>query len=359
MKFDNLRTAIVYDRVNKWGGAERVLLALHAIFPKAELFTSVYNPQTARWANVFNVKTSFLQKIPFAKTSHGFLGTFMPLAFESFNFDDYDLVISVTSEAAKGIITKPSTLHICYCLTPTRYLWSGYKIYFKNVIFKVLALPAVSYLRKWEQVAAGRPDKFIAISKDVQARIKKYYKRDSEIIFPPLPINSPKPQIPYERDYFLIVSRLVPYKNIDIAINVFNKLGLHLKIVGTGWEENRLKKMANNNIQFLKNLSDSELFGLYLNCNAFVFPANEDFGLSMAEAQSFGKPVIALKAGGALDIIKEGKTGEFFEDEKSLTTVLENFKDSRYNKEAIIENSKRFTFENFKKQLLELIENNL
>src|SRR3989338_8390229 len=186
-----MKVALVYDRVNKWGGAERVLLALHELFPDAPLYTSVYDRKKASWADVFDpsagsgqgIKTSFLQKIPFS-TRHELFAALMPLAFESFSFDEYDLVISVTSEAAKGIITKPKTMHICYCLTPTRYLWSGYNDYFKNPYFRFISKPLVSYLRFWDKIAAQRPDAYIAISKEVQGRIKKYYGRESTVIYP-------------------------------------------------------------------------------------------------------------------------------------------------------------------------------
>ena len=180
-----MRVALVYDRVNKWGGAERVLLALNKIFPKADLFTSVYNKEKAEWAKVFNVKTTFLQKFPLAKSSHQFYATLMPIAFENLNFEGYDLVISVTSESAKGIITKPETLHICYCLTPNRYLWSSFDDYFTNPLLRFISKPAVSYLRMWDKTSAQRPDKYIAISTAVKDRIKKYYGKDSEVIYPP------------------------------------------------------------------------------------------------------------------------------------------------------------------------------
>src|SRR3990167_8750422 len=153
-----MKVALVYDRVNKWGGAERVLLALHKIFPDAPLYTSVYDERKAAWEKVFRVKTSFLQNFPFASENHEYYALLMPLAFESFSFDEYDLVISVTSEAAKGIITKPGTRHICYCLTPTRYLWSGYDEYFKNSFFRFISKPIILYLRLWDKKAAKRPD---------------------------------------------------------------------------------------------------------------------------------------------------------------------------------------------------------
>jgi len=182
-----MKVAIVYDRVNKWGGAERVLLVLHKMFPDAPLYTSVYDEKSAPWAGVFpKIITSFLQYLPFAKNNHELLPFLMPLAFESFDFSGFDLVISVTSEAAKGIITKPETLHVCYCLTPTRYLWSHHDQYFKNTIFKILSKPFIVYLKKWDKIAAQRPDRMIAISTEVKNRIKKYYQREVKIVFPPV-----------------------------------------------------------------------------------------------------------------------------------------------------------------------------
>lgn len=358
-----MKVVLVYDRVNKWGGAERVLLALHKIFPDAPLYTSVYNKNKAPWAKVFKIKTSFLQNFPFASQNHEFYAPLMPLAFESFTFDEYDLVISVTSEAAKGIITKPQTKHICYCLTPTRYLWSGYDEYFKNPILRFISKPVIFYLRFWDKIATHRPDAFIAISRGVQKRIKKYYGRESKIIYPPVEISNSKFQIPNKSqiteyriqntEYFLIVSRLVPYKKIDLAIKVFNKLGLSLKIVGTGVWENKLKRMAKGDIEFLGYLTDKELVEYYKECQALIFPQEEDFGLAILEAQSFGKPVIALKKGGALDTITGGKTGIFFEaqNEKSLKDAILRFQKMNFNPEDSVKNAKKFSFDEFKTRL--------
>jgi glycosyltransferase involved in cell wall biosynthesis len=350
-----MKVALVYDRVNKWGGAERVLLALHKMFPQAPLFTSVYNQEKAPWARVFKIKTSFLQNFPKAKTAHELYAFLMPLAFESFNFDDYNLVISVTSEAAKGIITKPKTKHICYCLTPTRYLWSGYNDYFKSSLFKLLSKPAVSYLRSWDKIAAQRPDEYIAISTEVQKRIKKYYGRDSEIIYPPSEMANGKWQMANSDktgDYFLIVSRLTNfYKRVDIAIKACNELKLPLKIVGSGLDEEKLRRIAGSTVEFLSNLTDDQLSGYYKNCRALIFPAREDFGLAMVEAQSFGRPVIAFRGGGALDIVREGVTGTFFDQQtpESLKQVLKSFNDKSYNTLLCRENSERFTFTQFEK----------
>jgi glycosyltransferase involved in cell wall biosynthesis len=349
-----MKVALVYDRVNKWGGAERVLLALHKMFPDAPLFTSVYNNKKASWAKVFDIKTSFLQAFPQAKTSHELYAGLMPMAFENFTFDDYDLVISVTSEAAKGIITKPKTLHVCYCLTPTRYLWSGYSDYFKGALFKLLTKPMVSYLRGWDKIAAQRPDKYIAISTEVKKRIKMYYGRDSEIIFPPLMMNAKNQNEEATGDYFLVVSRLTNfYKRVDIAIKACNELKLPLKIVGSGMDSKKLKKMSGPTVEFLGNLTDEELGDYYKKCKALIFPGLEDFGLTMVEAGAFGRPVIAFRAGGALDIIKEGVTGEFFNEQtaSSLKQVLKSFSHTRYNTKLCRENAERFSVAGFEKGL--------
>lgn len=359
-----MRVALVYDRVNKWGGAERVLLALNRIFPNAPLYTSVYDSQKASWAKVFpKVIPSFLQNFPFS-SHHEFYAPFMPLAFESFSFDDYDLVISISSEAAKGIITKPGTLHICYCLTPTRYLWSGYGEYFKNPIFRILSYPLVIYLRTWDRMASSRPDVYIAISEEVKKRINRYYKRDSKVIYPPLMLGR-KYQVESVRNkkiqntgYFLIVSRLVPYKRVDIAIEVFNKLGFPLKIVGTGSEMAKLKRKAFKNIEFLGYLTEEELVGYYQDCSSLIFCGEEDFGLTVLEANSFGKPVIAYKGGGALETVIEGKTGIFFnsQNSKSLEEAIKKFGKMSFDAKECMKNADKFRFEYFKEEFLKEIE---
>lgn len=382
-----MKVALVYDRVNKWGGAERLLLVLHELFPDASLYTSVYHKDKASWAKVFDVRTSFLQDFPSASSSHEFYPLLMPLAFESFSFDEYDLVISITSEAAKGIVTKPQTLHVCYCLTPTRYLWSGYEEYFKNVFFKKISRPFVAYLRTWDKIASQRPDFYIAISKEVQKRIKRYYGRESEVIYPPVTIldargpvagfppasarsklassnelravGSPSPRTTprYTQNsssFFLIVSRLVSYKRIDLAIAVFNELKLPLKIVGSGSEEGRLKEMAGPTIEFLGNLTDEQLLGYYRNCVAFILLAYEDFGLAALEAQSFGKPVIAFAKGGAQETVIEKRTGIFFysQTKDALVKALVEFNNLSFDPKTCQEQAERFGKERFKKEFM-------
>ena len=368
-----MKVALVYDRVNKWGGAERVLLTLHEIFPKAPLYTAVYDSKKASWAKVFpKVIPSFLQKIPFAKTNHEFLGTFTPIAFESFDFNDYDLVISITSEAAKGIITEPGTLHLCYCLTPTKYLWSDYNFYLKNPgklgkipFFPYLAKPFLWYTGYWDKITAQRPDKIMAISSVVKNRIKKYYKRDSEIIYPPVDVdffkNTKGNGYKQKENFYLLVSRLVPYKRVDLAIRAFNKLGLPLFIVGKGVEEENLKKIAKGNIKFLGELTDEKLRDYYRRSKALVMPQEEDFGIVAIEAQAAGTPVIAFRAGGVLETVIEGKTGVFFDRQKpeSLIKAVFKFKRLKFKKEDLLENALKFSKDKFKQNFLKLINDEL
>ncbi len=357
-----MRTAIVYDRVNKWGGAERVLLALNELFPDAPLYTSLYSSNKARWAEVFpQVVPSFLNKLTFLRDKHQLLALLMPLAFESFDFDKFDLVISVTSEAAKGVITKPHTKHICYCLTPTRYLWSGYGEYFKGETISILAKPAVSYLRNWDRIASERPDVMVAISTDVKKRIKKYYGRDSKIIYPPVEtgkFNVQKSKLRSANKYYLIVSRLEQYKKVDLAVRAFNQLGYPLVIIGTGSEKNRIKSIAQDNIIFKGFVKDNELISYYRNAKGFVFPQEEDFGIAAVESQAAGCPVIAYKGGGSLDTVVENKTGVFFKTQncESLVKAVKRFDSMKFDKETLHANAERFNKAKFKKEIMDTVK---
>lgn len=363
-----MKVALVYDRVNKWGGAERVLLALHEIFPEAPLYTAVYSEKGAPWAAVFpEVIPSFLQRVPIINSRHELLGTFTPIAFESFDFDDFDVVISVTSEAAKGIITSSRTLHICYCLTPTRYLWSAHDFYFKNPpsmfrffpSFWNVSRPFVNYLRRWDKIASGRPDVMVAISTDVKDRIKKYYQREAVIIHPPVNVKHfSSKRKNKKKNFYLVVSRLIPYKRVDIAIKAFNKLRLPLYIVGTGSEEKKLKKMAKKNIKFLGELNDEKLRDYYQEAKAFVFPQEEDFGIVAVEAMAAGTPVIAYKKGGSLDTVLEGENGIFFEnqDENSLLEAIKKLEKTGFDKKKMVKHAQRFSKKSFQEKIKKLVK---
>ncbi len=371
------KAAIVYDRVNKFGGAERVLLALHEMFPDAPLYTSIYNKEKAVWADVFpRVYTSFLQNIPILKNHHELLGWLMPMAFEQFNFDKYDLVISVTSEAAKGIITGTKTLHVCYCLTPTRYLWSGKKFYLEHPpkmfkmfpFYKIVSWPFLTYAKWWDKVASQRPDKYIAISTEVQKRIKKYYDRDSEVIYPPvqqLVSKNRKPR-PGMSSYYFIHGRFEPYKRLDLVIDVFKELKEQLIVSGSGSEFERYSKrnykqsllLRSKNIKFIEKPTDDELVELYSNAKAFLMPQDEDFGITAVEAQSFGVPVIAYNKGGAKDTVVDGKTGVLFNDQtkQSLIDAISRFDTISFDRRYLITNAKRFSKNLFKKRFFKLLK---
>ncbi|MEK7521788.1 MAG: glycosyltransferase [Patescibacteria group bacterium] len=356
-----MKVALVYDRVNKWGGAERVLLSLHKLFPNAPLYTSVYNPHTAKWAKVFpKIHTSFLNRLPFAKTRHDLYAAFMPIAFESFNFSEYGLVISVTSEAAKGIITKPGTTHICYCLTPTRYLWSGHNQYLGGVR-KILSQPLVAYLKWWDKTAAQRPDIIVSISQTVAKRVEKYYGRKSPVIYPP--VNTKIFTTPLRRSVvskdekpYLIVSRLVSYKKVDLVVKVFNRLKKPLIVVGTGSEEKKLRGMTRSNIIFTGFVEDDLLQKYYVNARALIFPQEEDFGIVAVEAQAAGTPVIAYKKGGAMETVTE-KTGVFFDEQTadSLNEAIVKCEKKSFKEVDCKKNAEKFSEEKFQKNFATLV----
>lgn len=352
-----MNVALVYDRVNKYGGAERVLEALHEIWPDAPLYTAVYDPKGAPWAADFDVRPSFLQKIPFAVSHHEFFAWLTPLAFEQFSFDEYDLVLSVTSAEAKGIITKPTTLHVCYCLTPTRYLWSGREVYEETPGLSGLGLRLWgSTLRRWDKIAATRPDDYIAISQRVAKRIKKYYGRKSEIVYPPVDTDrfTMNDKRLTKGSYYLAVSRMVGYKRLDIVVEACNKLGLPLVVIGDGRQKSELMNRAGATIRFVDNhLTDRQLVGYYQDCRAFIHGADEDFGMSLVEAQACGKPVIAYKHSAASEIVISGKTGILFETQsvRSLTQAIVQSRKKRFDSAACRNNALRFSKKTFKQAM--------
>ena len=352
-----MNVALVYDRVNKIGGAERVLLAFHRLFPDAPLYTAVYDPVGAPWANVFDVRPSFINRIPFAKRHHELFPWLTPFAFESFNFDGFNLVISITSAETKSIITKPGTLHICYCLTPTRYLWSGFEEYKnrKSISSFFLKLWA-PVLKRWDFIASSRPDAYVAISTRVKDRIEKYYHKSVDaIIYPPVDTDTFHPaKTKKTGDYYLFVSRLVGYKRADIVIDACKKLNVPLVVIGNGRELQQLKQSASDNTTFITdNLTDEKLARYYQECRAFLFAGDEDFGIVAAEAQSCGKAVIGYKKSGVAEIVIDGKTGVLFDEQtpEALGKAMQTFEKLTIDEALCRQQGLKFSNERFYEEM--------
>lgn len=357
-----MRIALVHDYLVQYGGGERVLEALCELFPRAPIYTLVYDEKNILGAFKDRmIRTSFLQRIPLARSRHRLFPLLMPLAIEEFDLSKYDLVISTSNSYAKGI--NATSMHICYCHTPMRYAWDDCHKYLRefgypSVLKKVVPF-AMNYIRLWDRISAERVNYYIANSQCVADRIKKYYRKDSTIIYPPVDISHFQICGTIE-DYFLIVSRLLPYKRFDIAIQAFKKLRMPLKIIGEGPDEKRLKKMARGaaNIEFLGRLPDNKVEEHFSKCQAFIFPSEEDFGIVQVEAMASGRPVISYRAGGALEIVEEGKTGLFFDEQtsESLEQALANFKSKNFDPRVIRESVKRFNKDIFKEKFKEYVE---
>jgi glycosyltransferase involved in cell wall biosynthesis len=357
-----MKIALVHDYLVQYGGAERVLEAFCEAFPQAPIYTMVYDEKMTNGAfRSRKIRTSFLQKIPLVSSHHRTYPLLMPLAIESFDLGDFDVVLSDSNSYAKGVVTGADTLHITYCHTPMRYAWDNCHRHMREFGYSRLTqrlLPiAVSYLRLWDKISAERPDLYLANSNFVATRIRKYYHKDCEVLYPP--VNFEKFHISENiGDYFLMVGRALPYKRFDIVIEAFNKLELPLKIIGKGPEMEHLKKSAKSNIEFLGYLNDEETSRYYSHCKAFIFPSEEDFGITPLEAMASGRPVIAYRGGGALETVIEGETGIFF-DRQDFSTIIEavkSFDPCRFNPQRIREHVSIFDKERFKEKIRQIVE---
>jgi len=359
-----MKIAILHDFLLRLGGAERVLKKISDIYPDAPIYTLLYDEK--KCGNKFpkeKIKTSFLQKIPFHKKIYRVFLPWMPVAIESFDFSKYDILISSSTALAHGAITNLETKHISFVHSPPRYAWDYFHKYIKertkNPISKILTKKAIKKIRQWDAVAGDRPDKIIANSKTVQKRIKKYWRQKSDVIYPF--VNTQNFKISKtDKNYFLIISQLTSFKNIELAISVFNKLNLNLKIIGTGPQEKYLKSISNENIKFLERVSDKLLAIIIADCKAFIFPGEEDFGIAPLEANACGKKVLALKKGGLTESQISEKTCEFFTNsttesfEKGLIKIIKN--KSKENPEFIRKNAEKFSEEKFEKQIKKVVK---
>ncbi len=365
-----MKVALVHDFLIQNGGAEAVLKIFAQMFPDAPIFTLVYDEK--KMDPYFKDKkliSSFIQKIPLGKKKYQWFLPLMPLAIEQLNLMDYDLIISSSSAFANAVITNPEAMHICYCHTPTRYLWTDTYDYVRDLKYNRIVKKIIPFslhkIRMWDRIAAERPNYILANSKCVQKRIKRYYNRDSEIIYPPVEIGkfsfSDNVEINKSRGYFLIGGRLVAYKRFDMVVKAFNKLGMCLKVFGEGPEMGKLRKMARSNIEFLGRVSDEEKQNLYRGAIAFLNPQEEDFGITTIESMASGRPVIAFKRGGALETVIEGITGEFFIDQNwaTLADRVMKFRPEKFEPSRIRAHAEKFNVDNFKSNIKEFITDKL
>ncbi|MCF6156352.1 MAG: glycosyltransferase family 4 protein [Candidatus Brocadia sp.] len=304
-----MRVAIVHDWLTGMRGGEKVLEVFCELFPEADIFTLIHrHGSVSKTIEDRNIQTSFLQRVPLAKRNYRSFLLLFPLAIEGFDMREYDMVLSSSHCVAKGVLTSPSAVHVCYCHTPMRYVWDHYYTYFgngkKGIISRFL-IPAIAhYLRMWDVASSNRVDYFVANSYHVANRIKKYYKRSAEVIHPPVDCSLyTPPESQREGDYYLVVSAFAPYKRIDIAVDAFERMSLPLVIIGGGQEEEQIRKMAKKHVQCIGWQSSESLKEYYRGCKALIFPGEEDFGIVPLEAQACGKPVIAFAKGGVLETV--------------------------------------------------------
>tara|TARA_B100000315_G_scaffold28113_1_gene23912 strand:+ start:4156 stop:5274 length:1119 start_codon:yes stop_codon:yes gene_type:complete len=365
-----LKVALVHDWLTGIRGGEKCLEVLCEIYPDAHLYTlicdkNILSPSLKR----MDIRTSNLRFFPFVGKYYRYLLPIMPAAIERFELKGYDLVISSSHCVAKGIRTEKNTYHICYCFTPMRYIWDQSSQYFNKTtagpltrfIFKLLK----KYLQNWDRKSAGKVDHFVAISHHVSNRIKKFYNRGSVVIYPPVSTNFFELSNSVD-DYYLVVSAFAPYKRIDLAIKAFNRLRYPLKIIGSGQCEKQLREIAGPNIEFLGSLNDEEIKHYYSKCKAFIFPGEEDFGITPLEAMASGRPVIAFGKGGALETVipftneNNSPTGLFFKEQTSdsLVEAVQQFEkiEHKFDSKKIREHTLKFDREVFEKKIREFID---
>jgi len=356
-----MRVALVHDYLNQYGGAERVLEALHDLYPEAPVYTSLYDPRAMPACfHTWDIRTSFLQRLPTRLSIARLYLAWYPRAFASFDLRGYDLILSSSSAFAKGVIPPGGARHICYCHNPARFLWNT-AAYLEHErggqLAHVLLRPILRGLRKWDTVSNERVDAFVANSNTVAGRIARFYGRESTVVHPPAAVTS----FPVARDrgtYFLTGGRLVPHKRFDVAITACTRLGLPLVVYGDGRDRAHLQSLAGPSVQFTGRVTEERLRALYLGCQAFVFPSEEDFGITPIEAMACGRPVLAYAAGGALETVVEGGTGRFFhrQEAEALAELLAAFRQGDFDPQEIRRHAEQFDTIHFQKQIRDFVE---
>ena len=356
--------ALIHDWLNQIGGAEDVLENLVRLYPGAPIHTSMYWPEVMpphykQW----DIRVSFMDRLPLVHQHHQPYLFLYPRAFESFDLSAFDVVLSNKSGFCHGVRPPPGALHVCYCLTPTRYVW-GFDNYSAREglgrLARGLLRPALRGLQRWDRAAAARVDHFVAISSEVQRRIARFYGRNSVVIYPPVDTSRFTPSARQD-DFFLVLGRLIPYKRVDLAVQAFNRLGLPLIVAGDGRDRSRLEAMARPNVTFLGRVSDAEAADLMARCRAFIFPGLEDFGIAPVQAMAAGRPVIAQQGGGALDTVIEGVTGLFFQEPtpESLMAAVQRFETLHFDSLAIRAHAGRFDTRVFEESLTAFVDSKL
>ncbi len=359
-----MKVALIHDHLAQDGGAEKVLKCFSELFPRAPIYTLLYEKRHVD-KHFFDktIETSIIQRLPGGVKHYQWYMPFMPMAVEFFDLNHYDLVISSSSAFSKGVITSPYTLHICYCHSPTRYLWDYTHQYINelryNKFVKKIASLVLNYIRMWDRLAADRVDLFLANSDTVKGRIGKYYRRTSDVIYPPVETDL----FDLSRDpgeYYLIGGRLTAYKRFDIVIQAFMENRKPLKIFGDGVEFEKLIKLAadSRNIEFLGRVSDETRAQLYMNSKAFIYPQEEDFGITAVESMAAGRPVIAYRKGGATETVIENRTGMFFDTQnaQAVAEAVEKFESMHFDQGIIREHALKFSKERFKAEFMEYVE---
>lgn len=355
-----MQIALVHDWLNQSGGAEDVLEALVDLYPGAPVYTSIYAPDRMPDAyRTWDIRTTWMDRLPGIHAHHQPYLPLYPSAFNKLDLSGYDVVLSNKSGFCHGVHTGDA-LHICYCLAPTRYVWQ-FDAYVARESLSRQAVqilkPVIAHLRRWDYMAAQRVDHFVAISTEVRERIARYYQRDSAIIYPPVDTGRYPPSAKVD-DYFLVVSRLIPYKRIDLAVQACTRLGLPLLIAGQGRDRGRLEAMAGPTVKFLGRVPDEDLPDLMARCRAFIFPGLEDFGIAPVQAQAAGRPVIAFRGGGSLDTVIEGQTGLFFNEQtvEALCDALIRLDGCTCSPDACCTNAARFDRSVFDRELAAFVE---
>jgi glycosyltransferase involved in cell wall biosynthesis len=359
-----VKVAIVCDWLTGIGGAERVVLELHKLYPKAPIYTSQYDPSKIDWFSDADVRTTWLQKLP--KSLKKFFPPLRALAFRRLDLSDYDLVISSSGAEAKAVKTGSKTVHISYCHSPSHYYWIRYDDYLKNPGFGRLDWLArlglkllVGPMRKLDYQAAQQPNYIITNSAHTQNMIQKYYNRESTVIHPPVDVERFRGKVDEPRRGFVTAGRQTPYKRIDLPVAACTELGQALLVIGSGPDHPRLKRMAGKSVTFLRGKNDEEVAHYFQTSNAFIFPNVDDFGITAVEALAAGTPVIAYKAGGALDYIEDGKNGLFFAEQTidSLVGALQKFNPEKFNHSQIAKTAEKFSAETFHRNIKKFIDN--